>query len=222
MKIKFFQKNSFNNMLKYLFIFLVIIVSSSCKKENVSSLPEYYITFNDGNINKTYTALTAVFKGLNGYKYYDAVTCSPEPGIDAGILADFDFKIFINIPLDSAGMISKLKTSQYQVMPFESNGSLYGDGFAAFPQSYGMLTGGVKYKNNNPIYTCDQSNNSSNSYNNIKSVKYLDRVFNNIYNAYAIRFLVEGEYKMNCVNQYSANDKKTITGKYKILVERYY
>jgi hypothetical protein len=40
-------------MLKYIPIFLVIIVLSSCKKEK---LPEYYVSFNDENIDKTYIA----------------------------------------------------------------------------------------------------------------------------------------------------------------------
>ena len=36
-----------------------------------------------------------------------------------------------------------------------------------------------------------------------------------------MRFVIEGEYKMN-VMQYLGNDRKTISGKYKVIAERVY
>ena len=209
---------------RIIILILILFSLNSCKKNknDDDNLPEYYITFNDGQINKTFQSESSVTEGNyliknnTDIKFYSEISCYPMPSLETGILSDFDFKIILFGPMPIDKLESELKTGQFLVKPFY--GSTLMDGqFKDIAKVYGTLTGGVKYSNDSPIYICDESNNSSNSYNKIINVKYLDKKYNSLLGYYSDRYIVEGEYKMICSR--SNSDKKTITGKYRFICE---
>ena len=210
--------------LKLFFFILLLITINSCKKHNPSTNttnnttnnPTYFISFNDGIISKTYEASVIPYNFWSGL-----VSCGPQVTFDEpniGINGDFDFKFFLKLPKDSSGL-KNFKLGTYNVYEYDPTQSLYtASPFKTTSPSIGSSTGGVKYAKNSPLYTSDNSNNPSNSINKINKITFLDRIFDNTYNTYFDRFIIEGEYKINCTQQNSTN-KKTFSGNYKFLME---
>jgi hypothetical protein len=202
-------------ILNFFFFAVTIIVINSCKKDNTTKNPTYFISFNDGIINKTYDASVIPYNIWSGL-----LSCGPQVNLNepnVGINGEFDFKIFLKLPKDSASLMN-FKLGNYQVFEYNSSQTLYTSEPFNKPPSLGSATGGVKYAKNTPLYTSNNFNNSNNSINRINKITFLDRVFDNIYNTYFDRFIIEGEYKINCTQNNSTN-QKTFSGNYKFLME---
>lgn len=214
-------------MKKYITIVAVAVFGLvSCKKEtttptsnttSTTSLPETYITFNDGTVSNTYkisvfdTYVETPSDVVNGVpiytdslKTYHASTLFTSNGMPA-------IGFLIKIPRDSSE-IKKMMLGKYTT--WESNED--GDDFKSYYKtSRGCLGFMAQYNSSESPYVNSTDNSSTINFNKINKITYINSTWNQLYKRNLPNYYIEGEYSVK-VNQVGTSNSKTITGTYKL------
>ena len=206
---------------------IVLIGVSSCKKKDAtpsSTLPEAYITYNDGTISNTYkvavfdTYFEAPSSVVNGVpiftdtiKSYHATTVYPAKGMPT-------IQLVIKLPRDSSDL-QKMKLGNY----FTWQPSTSGDDFMftdpkinnVYDGSRGNLGFYASYLSTESPYVNSTEVSTTSYFNKINKITYINSTWNDLYKKNLPNFFIEGEYKVK-INQVGTSNSKTVTGTYKL------
>lgn len=203
-------------MRKYITIVAITVLGlSSCKKttttpnsnnsNNTTSLPEQYVSINDGTTSYTVSGYGNIYANMyqdtNNTTLIEAssyLVSNPQP------------KIVLNMLLPSDTIrISSFKLGTYGTTIFTSNS------FNIKKVKNGSIALQVQFnKSEAPYISYVDDANATNSYNKITSIKRIESKWDGLM---TVVYSIEGEFKIS-VQQEGTNATKNITGKYRYRV----